>query len=406
MWRTLYGSRMSGKEKDILVKAALGRPFQLGMLYDCRSDKIIPGIKLWEEEEIATIEKDLDALKMCSSSYEIVTDDNLNTKSFGLDLDSNLALNILGGLVDVSGSAKFLLDRTKSSRQARVSLVYKCTTRFEKLPKDIFLKESIHKEVIEKQLATHVVTGILYGVDAVFVFDQDAKKKSNVMDVRSHLQGAVSRIPKLTLGGGASAEFSRIKDDKESKFNCTFYGDILLDKNLTTCEEAYGVYEKMAEVIKVGTEHEKSVPKKVWLMPLTVIDSDAARLVREISVHLVNRTEKLLDDFHDVCTEANDLQEYVTTLKHGFAGNIPNQLTRFSHLLNEHIAKYSNKLATLLPEIRGNAEKNELELANLLDEMNTYPFNTEELMGWLCEKKAEAETLSNLLDKLTTMEGK
>lgn len=35
--------------EDIIETAALGRPFQLGMLYDCRKDAIVPGITLYNQ---------------------------------------------------------------------------------------------------------------------------------------------------------------------------------------------------------------------------------------------------------------------------------------------------------------------------------------------------------------------
>lgn len=34
---------MAAVRENIIETAALGRPFQLGMLYDCRNDVIIPG---------------------------------------------------------------------------------------------------------------------------------------------------------------------------------------------------------------------------------------------------------------------------------------------------------------------------------------------------------------------------
>ena len=395
-------------EKKVLSKAALGRPFQLGMLYDCRTDKIIPGISLWKEEEIHKAmemrDKDQDTMSMHTSNYEVVTDDSLSSKSFKLDLDSNLTLSVLGGSVGVSGSAKFLFDRTKSSYQARVCLVYKCTTKFKTLSEDIFAIEDIHKEVFEKKLATHVVTGIVYGVDAVFVFDKVVRDKKLLAQAKAELQAAVNYIPQLSAGGGALVDINRIKEENKNMLNCTFYGDVVLEKNLTTFGDAFDLYENLADYIKVDSPDERSVPKKVWLTPLSLLDDNAACLVREISIHLVNRAQKLRDDYNDVLAEAHDLEEFIEKLE--FAGNIPHQLTRFIQLIDEHIVKFNSRLLTLLPEIRGTIEVDEMALADLLDEMSTYPFDMEGLMGWLNDKMGEAETLSHLLDKLTTLNGK
>ncbi|CAH2281654.1 Hypothetical predicted protein [Pelobates cultripes] len=40
---SLSRSHQSIKEKMVIEIPALGRPFSLGMLYDCRDDKLIPG---------------------------------------------------------------------------------------------------------------------------------------------------------------------------------------------------------------------------------------------------------------------------------------------------------------------------------------------------------------------------
>jgi len=37
--------RMATVGVNVIETAALGRPFQLGMLYDCRRDALIPGTK-------------------------------------------------------------------------------------------------------------------------------------------------------------------------------------------------------------------------------------------------------------------------------------------------------------------------------------------------------------------------
>ena len=49
-------------------------------------------------------------------------------KMFNLGVQANLSLSVLGGLVNVSGSAKYLNDRQSSSKQARVPLKYSFTS--------------------------------------------------------------------------------------------------------------------------------------------------------------------------------------------------------------------------------------------------------------------------------------
>lgn len=43
VWANLPVTSMASVENAAIEMPALGRPFQLGMLYDCRTDSIIPG---------------------------------------------------------------------------------------------------------------------------------------------------------------------------------------------------------------------------------------------------------------------------------------------------------------------------------------------------------------------------
>ena len=112
-----------------VVLPCLGRPFQLGTLYDCRNDNVIPGVTLWGPDTLGTAK----SRNMEGSDFEVITEDSLNEKTLHLDVSAGLKLSVLSGLVTAEGSGKFLYDRTTSKSQARVSLRYKSTSRFEEL---------------------------------------------------------------------------------------------------------------------------------------------------------------------------------------------------------------------------------------------------------------------------------
>ena len=99
----------------------LGLPFQLGMLYDCRRDALVPGITLWNEKQlnVASSEK-----PQPSSTFEIIAEDSIKDKMFSLGVEGSLSLSLVGGLVNVSGSAKYVHDRKSSENTARVTLKY------------------------------------------------------------------------------------------------------------------------------------------------------------------------------------------------------------------------------------------------------------------------------------------
>ncbi|KAF3853079.1 hypothetical protein F7725_013767 [Dissostichus mawsoni] len=90
---------------DHMNVAALGRPFTLGMLYDARSDTLVP---------------------------------------------ASLKASFLGGLIAVGGSAEYLNDEKKFKNQSRVTCQYKATTNFKELLIDQVTLDAEQMEVIEK----------------------------------------------------------------------------------------------------------------------------------------------------------------------------------------------------------------------------------------------------------------
>ncbi|KAI9529509.1 hypothetical protein NQZ68_011218 [Dissostichus eleginoides] len=50
-----------------------------------------------------------------------------------LDIEASLEASVLGGLIAVGGSAKYLNDQKKFKNQSRVTFQYKATTNFKQL---------------------------------------------------------------------------------------------------------------------------------------------------------------------------------------------------------------------------------------------------------------------------------
>lgn len=157
--------------------AALGRPFSLGTLYDVRSDMLIPGFKLWDNEQL---KNNIEESVNWNTQFEIITEDSLQEKSKALGVEGSMKLSLLCGLIEASGSAKYVDDFLKTSHVTRITLQYHSTTKFRELTMDHLGKGKLnHPDLFDSNIATHVVTGITYGVDAFFVFDRTLSKEQN-----------------------------------------------------------------------------------------------------------------------------------------------------------------------------------------------------------------------------------
>ncbi|KAK5607026.1 hypothetical protein CRENBAI_009621 [Crenichthys baileyi] len=164
-------------------------------------------------------------------------------------------------------------------------------------------------------------------------------------------------IPGLTLWDCDDLE----KDKRESpKPNSDFEivaSESIEDKS-SSLADAVEVYQSLPKLL--GASGENAVPIKVWMLPLTNLDSSAAKLVREISVGLVQEVQSVLEELSEL------------EIRLGF----------------------QQTLAKKLPLIRGGGEE-ESELADVLKRRHSSPFNSKNLNEWMDCKEREIYILKS-----------
>ena len=393
--RELAMSKLGNEE--VVEMACLGRPFRMGMLYDARSDMLIPGVTLWGDAKLNNYIRSTDQI---GSDFEVVSEDSLESKASHLDVSASLKLSFLGGMVEVSGSAKYLDDRKTSKQQSRVSLKYWSTTKFEQLTMDQLATEHIeYHDVFDKKTATHIVTGILYGADAIFVFDRKIEEGENTREVHGSMEVLIKALPGITeIKGKAELNMNDEEKKEASKLTCKFHGDVQLPKNPTTFPDALAVYQQLPSLL-VSEKGRIHVPKKVWLYPLSKLDSKAAQLTREISVGFVHQAQAITEELLDLSMRCNDLLK--SNVCSHFLG-IQTQLSKFKAMLSEYKTTFSKMLKRILPSVREGQP--ETLLADLFQQKNNSPFNSNSLMLWLQDKEQEFKVLNAYLKMMKDME--
>ncbi|XP_078272193.1 uncharacterized protein LOC144602944 [Rhinoraja longicauda] len=374
---------------EILQLSTLGRPFKLGMLYDCRTDTLIPGVTLWD---LQTLQNNLDRCDQPSTEFHIIASDSMERKAAALNVSGSLKVSLLSGLVEVKGSAKYLSDTKESKQQARVTLQYKTTTRFEQLTMNHLGRQNItYPSVFDEGSATHVITAVLYGAQAFFVFDQMASSAENTQDIQGNMGAMIKHLPNIAIEGEASVKMTEEQKSHSEKFSCTFYGDFSLKNNPTTFKDAIKIYATLPTLLGPGGEH--SVPITVWLYPLNKLDSKAAQLVRGISVGLVNRCQSVLEQLSEAVMRCNDL------MKESVADQFPeigNRILHFREICLEYTLFFQGNLARVLPSIRGGGEEEGL-LENMLKNREQSPFKHQALITWLDDKEREMKVVRRYL---------
>ncbi|XP_035523033.1 stonustoxin subunit beta-like [Morone saxatilis] len=384
---------------NITVVAALGRPFTLGMLYDARKDELIPGLTLWDDK---TLQDNITEFAHPSSKFEISTSDSLESKSSLLDIDASLKASFMGGLIEVGGSAKFLNDTKKYMNQSRVTFQYNATTTFKQLSMcesctidpGTMGKQKI--DIIQKGFATHVVTGILYGADAVFVFDSEKLDVSKVRNIQGGMEAVIKKIPSLDIQGKVDIKLTDQEKDLTKNLSCKFYGDFILERNPGTFEEAVETYAELPKLLKERKEN--AVPLKVWLMPLKHFDSSAAKLEKEISVELVRKVQYALEDLKQIKMRCNDclVDRIVENFPH-----IQEELSRFQKLCNHYESDLKQTLAKDLPSIReGKEEEESSKVQKLFEDREKSPLSNEKLNSWLDHKEREINIIRSCVEMM------
>ncbi|KAI7803967.1 putative verrucotoxin subunit beta-like [Triplophysa rosa] len=367
---------------------ALGRPLFPGMLYDCRTDAFIPGVTLWDKkslnEDLDTHTKDQTYLKFSSS-------DCFSDKSSLLNISASLKASFMSGLVEVGGSAKYLHDTKSSNQQSRVTMYYSETTRFEQLTMT-HLSKFTYPQVFDQKTATHVVTAVLYGAQAFLVFDRTLSEDEDKQEIERKLSIMVKKIPAFSIKGNGSVELSEAEKKIAENISCKFHGDFHLEQKPTTYMEALQVYKQLPNLLKDNPQN--VIPVKVWLYPLHLLDTQAARLVRDVSTSLVSYTEAVMEDLEEVERRCSDL---LRIKKVNIFRDIKERLTSFQSSLRSYKTVFQKALCKVLPAIRG-GEMEEHTLEDIMKIHETSPFSAS--TQWLDDAKSELDLLSSYTKSL------
>ncbi|XP_034534191.1 neoverrucotoxin subunit alpha-like isoform X2 [Notolabrus celidotus] len=374
---------------ELMNVAALGRPFTLGMLYDARKDALIPGLTLWNDKTLQ--EKTVESSQR-SSSFQISTSDSIESKSSLLDIDASLKASFMSGLVNVEGSAKFMKSTKHSKKDSRVTFQYNATTHFRQLyMADMMTLDTQQTDLLKKGTATHVVTGILYGAHAFFVFDSENSDNESSQDISGHMRAVINKIPSFNVEGEVNIKLTDEEKALTDKFSCKFYGDLLLKSNPASFTEAVKTYVELPTLL--GEKGEYCVPLKVWLMPLKDLDPSAVELSSGISLELVMEVNDALEDLRGIGMRCNDAlaDSVVERLP-----QIQKKLHRFQELCKYYETHLKKTMAKKLPLIRGGTEE-EGPVMQIFEKRAKSPFSSEQLNKWMDDTEREINVVWSCL---------
>ncbi|XP_037311275.2 neoverrucotoxin subunit alpha-like isoform X2 [Pungitius pungitius] len=257
---------------------------------------------------------------------------------------------------------------------------------------DLMTLEPQQRDVIIKSSATHIVTGILYGANAFFVFDSEKLDSSSVDEIGGSMQAIIRKIAVCGVGGHVGIKMTKEEKALSDTFSCKFFGDFALQSLPLKYMDAAKTFGQLPQLL--GENGEKAVPMKVWLMPLTTLCPEAAELKSELSERLLGKIQHTLEDLREIQMRRNESQEdkAVDNVPH-----IKEELDTFQKLCHVYRSNLQRTMVNKVPSIREGKE-DESSLEKTIDNRNKSPFSQDKLIKWLNHKEREINVIRSCVE--------
>ncbi|KAL1277092.1 hypothetical protein QQF64_023765 [Cirrhinus molitorella] len=253
----------------------------------------------------------------------------------------------------------------------------------------------------DSDIATHVVTALLYGADACFVFDREVSSDEDKMEIDGNVKAVFEKLKCFSDGNiEASMKLNDSQKAAVQKFNCTFYGDFQLPSNPTSFEDAMEVFKDLPKLL--GENKDLVVPLRVWLYPLDKLFSRVVKFQHEISIGLCTNIESVIESLSMTEMKCSDLLKDTPALTFTAFHDQINDMKKNCYQCKLILMK---ELGSLLPKIRGKFIE-DAALIDLLRDHEKSPFERSVLEQWLKQKEKESDIIKTLLTQLNESEAK
>ncbi|RIB02389.1 hypothetical protein C2G38_1991421 [Gigaspora rosea] len=332
--------------EGIIQRKALGRTAVIGSLYDATKDTFCK-TTIFKTELPSNSIKRVD-IPNANVMYEY--EDSYMEKFKNLEVEPQLRISVLLGLVLLDGSGKYLDDIKESSRSVKGTLVYKITSVEEKL--DIYrenVKACISTDAFNTSEATHVVIGVKWGAAIMASFEYTDTNKENKSKVCSHVNAEMG------------------SHNTTNQFSIKLSGDVIPEKFPQSFEDARELLSNLPLYIKTYNDG-KGVPIEYTLYPLSELskilsqNSSVDRMIIELSKETILRVEQIFNDLFKSKQKLNDLHNDVKSISQFISDELFDEINKHVQEVNLEEAKFRRELSQCLINIRsGKDSHNKLE---------------------------------------------
>ncbi|CAB4483553.1 unnamed protein product [Rhizophagus irregularis] len=212
---------MTDTTNKIIRRKSLGRAAFIGSLYNATRDTFCGTTIMKTEFPNDSINRADILNKELSYEYE----DSYVEKFNKLDVEAELKLSALAGLVTLEGSGKYLSDVKDSSKTVKGNLIYRMTSFEENL--NIFrddVKACISTDGFNNTDATHVVVGIKWGATIIASYECKNIKEEDKHQLEAELKSYFEKLS-LSISENDNVDAEKDQPNFMKRFSIKLFGD-------------------------------------------------------------------------------------------------------------------------------------------------------------------------------------
>jgi len=316
--------------------ASMGRSFQLGSLYDYRSDILVPGF-LWDPD---LTREYTETNQVGNSQYIYADSDTRKSKCDLLDISAELSFNYEG--IVLKGSAKVLKNEASDNHESRVTLAYKIKTNVSEvdlLNPNLTFAGNLRMEAFTKGFATHVVTKVEYGANCIGTFSKADVDNSSKLTIEGDMKATIN-YGLVNISANASANFTKTKKDIEANTSVSVVADVVpWNMSLpTSIADARIYFKEFPKYVGDG------VVIRVTLYPLVAINPQAAKLGAMVDKAGVTRASEIAATLQKNLRDIGDLTGMDNRGFLTWTEKVLRQETRMKDYKSQYMFNVSEKL--------------------------------------------------------------
>ncbi|KAK1775417.1 hypothetical protein QBC45DRAFT_335358 [Copromyces sp. CBS 386.78] len=366
---------INGSANEVFaLQPALGQNIQLGMLYDARSQQFFSGISLWKDSEVNATQA-VDDKKVQSADYRFTYSLDEARSDNSLNIEGSLALDLKA--FSAEGSAKYLNEKKSSKHEARLNVTCTIERRTRRIPMEVLSKMTYEKQ-LDNPLYTHFVSEVVEGASATLTFARSCSSEEEAKEITGELKIKVVSIP---VSGSAKVEFKEGSEKLMENVKISYSG--AMAENVASLEDAQRVAKEMPS--KLMTQMNTL---KYKLLPLSLLDSKANKLIRSIDTGLLTKTAEALKAGNEAALSLKEVAADEVFQK--TFPSIRKQISNFQNAFAAAETDFTSQVRQLLPELRdGNTDANE-KIAELVEVVGLHSRRTEIAQQFVTAKQDEA----------------